>query len=137
MIESTSSSAASAATSTASAAPSQMRQAAEQFEAIFLRQILGSMRQAKLADDIFGSRATDQFRDMADARTAQSMAETGSFGIAELLTAQFGRQAASQTQNAVRIGNTIATDATDATGAANAAASAAAGTPATNGISGS
>ena len=67
----------------------QLRAAAEAFEAVFLRQLIGSMRQAKLGDELFGSAATDQFRDLADARLADSMASQGSFGIAELLTQQF------------------------------------------------
>lgn len=71
----------------------ELRAAAEAFEAVFLRQVIGSMRQARLADDIFGSAATDQFRDLADARLADSMAENGSFGIAELLLQQFGAAA--------------------------------------------
>mgnify|MGYP003645401586 FL=1 len=37
-----------------------------------------------------GSRATEQFREMQDAQLADSMAETGAFGVAELLLAQFG-----------------------------------------------
>ena len=61
----------------------QLRAAAEQFEAVFLRQMIGAMRQAKLADDWLDSSATEQFRDMADARLADSMARQGSFGIAE------------------------------------------------------
>jgi peptidoglycan hydrolase FlgJ len=67
----------------------ELRKAAEAFEAVFLRQVIGSMRQAKLGDDLFGSAATDQFRDMADARLADSMAGQGSFGIADLLMQQF------------------------------------------------
>lgn len=68
----------------------QLRSAAEAFEAVFLRQLIGSMRQAKLADDdLFGSQATEQFRDMADARMADGMANQGSFGIADLLLQQF------------------------------------------------
>jgi peptidoglycan hydrolase FlgJ len=66
-----------------------LRAAAEAFEAVFLRQVIGSMRQAKLGDDLFGSAATDQFRDMADARLADNMADQGSFGIADLLLQQF------------------------------------------------
>lgn len=69
----------------------QLRAAAEAFEAVFLRQMIGSMRQAKLAEDVFGSAATDQFRDMADANLADSMAAQGSFGVADLLMQQFGR----------------------------------------------
>ena len=43
-----------------------------------------------LGEELFGSRATEQFRDMQDAKLAESMAKSGSFGIAELLLAQFG-----------------------------------------------
>src|SRR3546814_13288495 len=50
---------------------------------------MASMRQAKLADDIFGSSATDNFREMADARTADSLASIRQFGIADLAQQQF------------------------------------------------
>ena len=69
----------------------ELRQAAQAFEAVFIRQLLGSMRNAKLADDMFSSQATDQFRDMADSRLADSMSQRGTFGIADLLVAQFER----------------------------------------------
>ncbi len=65
-----------------------LRQAAEAFEAVFLRQLIGSMRQAKLADDVFGSAASEQFRDIADSNLADNMAQQGSFGIADLLLQQ-------------------------------------------------
>ncbi len=69
----------------------QLREAAEAFEAVFLRQMIGSMRQAKLTDDdLFGSQAGDQFRDLADGKLAENMANGNSFGIAELLMQQFG-----------------------------------------------
>jgi flagellar protein FlgJ len=71
-----------------------LRGAAQQFEAVFLRQMIGSMRQAHLADDMFGSQATDQFRDMSDANLADSMSHQGVFGIAQMLLAQFDRHAA-------------------------------------------
>jgi len=71
-----------------------LRTAAQQFEAVFLRQLIGSMRQAHLADDMFGSAATDQFRDMSDANLADSMSHQGVFGIAQMLLAQFDRHAA-------------------------------------------
>ena len=67
----------------------QLRSAAQAFEAVFLRQVIGSMRQARLAEDPFGSAATDQFRDMSDAQLADNISEQGSFGIAEMLLAQF------------------------------------------------
>jgi peptidoglycan hydrolase FlgJ len=40
--------------------------AGEQFEAIFTKMMLASMRKAKLADSLFESQALDQFRDMQD-----------------------------------------------------------------------
>ncbi|MET0370053.1 MAG: rod-binding protein [Sphingobium sp.] len=64
--------------------------AAQQFEAIFLRQMIGAMRSASLSEGVFDSSATEQFRDMADAKTADSMASQGSLGIAEMLLSQFG-----------------------------------------------
>ena len=70
-----------------------MKAAAEAFEAVFLRQMIGSMRQAKLSEDeLFGSSAGEQFRDMSDAKVAEEMAECGGFGIAELLLKQFDQR---------------------------------------------
>ena len=68
--------------------------AARQFEAIFLRQMIGAMRSASLADGITDSSASDQFRDMADARTADAMAGKGAMGIAQLLMQQFSSRVA-------------------------------------------
>ena len=70
----------------------QLEGAAKAFEAVFMRQMIGSMRQAKLADDdvLGGGQAADQFRDMSDAKLADSMVEKGGgFGIADLLLKQF------------------------------------------------
>lgn len=69
----------------------QLKAAAQQFEAVFLRQMIGSMRQASLAEDdlLSGGRAAEQFRDMSDAKLADSMSQKGSFGIAEMLLKQF------------------------------------------------
>ena len=87
-------------TSLAAGAPSTeaqrnaLRAAAQQFEAVFLRQMIGSMRQAHLADDMFGSQATEQFRDMSDANLADAMSHQGVFGIAQMLLSQFDRRTA-------------------------------------------
>ncbi len=67
---------------------------AQQFEAGFLRQMIGAMRSASLAEGITDSSATQQFQDMADARTADAMASKGAMGIAELLIKQFGARVA-------------------------------------------
>ena len=65
-----------------------LRKAAEGFEAVMVRQIIASMRKAKLADSMFGSSATDNFRELADAKTAENIAKLGSFGIANLIEKQ-------------------------------------------------
>ena len=88
-----------------------LRTAAQQFEAVFLRQMIGSMRQAHLSDDIFGSQATEQFRDMADANLADSMSHQGVFGIAQLLLAQFDRHAAATPAAPAAAGGQAAADA--------------------------
>ncbi|MEQ1725286.1 MAG: rod-binding protein [Sphingopyxis sp.] len=66
----------------------QLTEAAQAFEAIFLRQMLGAMRAAKLTDDPLSNAASDQFREMSDARLADSLSQQG-FGIAEMLLQQF------------------------------------------------
>jgi flagellar protein FlgJ len=68
----------------------QLRKAAEAFEAVILRQMMASMRKAKLGEDIMGSGATDNFREMADARLADNMAGLRQFGIADLVEKQLG-----------------------------------------------
>lgn len=70
----------------------QLVKAAQAFEAVFVRQMIGSMRQAKLGDELFGSDASDQFRDMQDAKLADQMVADGGFGVAELLIKQFDKQ---------------------------------------------
>jgi len=67
-----------------------LQKAAQQFEAIFLRQMMGAMRSASLGEGMLDNAASDQFRDMADSRTADSMATKGTLGIAEMLMHQFG-----------------------------------------------
>ena len=65
-----------------------LRKAAEAFEAVILRQMMASMRKAKLGDEMFGSSSTDNFREMADARLADNMAGMRQFGIADLVERQ-------------------------------------------------
>lgn len=69
----------------------ELRKAAEAFEAVILRQMLASMRKARLGDEMFGSSATDNFREMADARLADNMASLRQFGIADLVETQLAQ----------------------------------------------
>jgi len=70
--------------------PQRLKAVAQQFEAVFLRQMIASMRQASPGDGLFESTASDQFRDLADARVADDMATKGGLGIAELLIRHYG-----------------------------------------------
>lgn len=78
-----------AAAATAAADRDGLKQAATAFEAVFVRQMIASMRSAGLGEDLLGSSAGDQFRDMSDARIADSMAHSGGLGIATMLLKQF------------------------------------------------
>ncbi|QJB67999.1 flagellar biosynthesis protein FlgI [Parasphingorhabdus halotolerans] len=58
---------------------------AADFEAIFVRQMLKTMRTSSLGEGLFDGQGTEQFREMQDAKVAESMAQKGVFGIAQLL----------------------------------------------------
>jgi len=68
----------------------QLKKVAKQFEAVFLRQMIGSMRSASDGEGIFDSSATQQFRDMSDSKLADNMADKGVLHVADLLVKQFG-----------------------------------------------
>jgi len=76
-----------------------LRKAAQGFEAVFLREIISTMREAKLAEDIFGSSATDSFRQMSDANLADSMSQMGQFGIADMIEQQFAQLSGGASQD--------------------------------------
>jgi flagellar protein FlgJ len=60
--------------------------AGKQFEAVFTGMMLKSMRQAKLSDPLFDSKAIDTFTDMQDAQISKSMAEHTPLGIGKAMT---------------------------------------------------
>ncbi|MDR6114043.1 MULTISPECIES: rod-binding protein [unclassified Sphingomonas] len=61
--------------------------AGTQFEAIFTGMMLKAMRQTKLGDTMFESKALDTFRDMQDQQVAQTMAVQAPLGIGKAVTA--------------------------------------------------
>ena len=67
-----------------------LREAAEQFEAIFLNEFIKQARKAKLADDILGSDAQDTYQDMMDRELSTQLAGRVNLGIAEALVRQLG-----------------------------------------------
>ena len=66
-----------------------LKNVAEQFEAIFVHQMLKQARQSKLAEGIFNSEAQDTFNNMLDQEYAQILSKKNNFGIAEGLIRQF------------------------------------------------
>ena len=81
----------SAAPTTASPDQAKLKKAAQAFEAVFVRQLIGSMRSASgEGEGLFDSEATRQFQDMADSKTADVMAQKGALHIADMLVKQYG-----------------------------------------------
>ncbi|MCQ8877511.1 rod-binding protein [Pseudoalteromonas shioyasakiensis] len=73
-----------------------LKQAAEQFEAVFLQLVLKNMHAAteemSSENGFFSSKEQAQFRDMYDAQTAQHLATTNQLGLAEAIIRQFDEQ---------------------------------------------
>ena len=90
MTDAVASSPAKAATPAANPEQDKLKKAAKAFEAIFVRQMIGSMRTASLGDGIFDSDSSQQFRDMSDAKMADQIAEKGGLHIADMLVKQYG-----------------------------------------------
>lgn len=66
--------------------------AAQQFEAIFLRQMLAAARAADFGgDELFGGQGDETFREMRDAQFAQLASESGTLGLAARIEAQLAR----------------------------------------------
>ena len=62
---------------------------ADQFESIFVYQMLKQARQSKLSDGIFNSEAQDTFNNMLDLEYSQILSNKNNFGIANALIKQF------------------------------------------------
>lgn len=86
--------ASSTATDKGMADKAKLKSAAQAFEAVFLRQMIGSMRDASLGDGMFDNEGTEQFQSMADSKTADAMASKGVLHIADMLVKQLGPVAA-------------------------------------------
>ena len=69
--------------------PTELQAAAEQFEALFIQQLLKQARSAKLADDILGSEAGDTYTEMLDQERAKQLSAKMNLGIADALSQQF------------------------------------------------
>ena len=68
-------------------------EAAQQFEAIFVRQMLAEARKSNFGgDELFGGQGMETFRQMQDERFADIAAKNGSFGIGAMISAQLAPQ---------------------------------------------
>jgi flagellar protein FlgJ len=74
--------------------PEALKEAAHQFEAIFVQMLLKSMRKAQDAiadkDSPFNSQQVKFYRDMHDQQLATDLASSGSLGLADIIVRQLG-----------------------------------------------
>ena len=66
-----------------------LKNVAEQFESIFVHQMLKQARQSRLAEGVFSSEAQETFNNMLDVEYSQILSKKNNFGIAEALIKQF------------------------------------------------
>jgi flagellar protein FlgJ len=75
--------------------PAVLREVAGQFEALFLQTMLKTMRDASLAEPIFGnSDQSEMYQDMMDQQLAVEMASGKGIGLADMLVRQLGGESA-------------------------------------------
>jgi peptidoglycan hydrolase FlgJ len=60
-----------------------LRHAAQDFEAVFLAQVLGTMTQGMAGDDLLGEGQDDVFRDMLNEEIAKLISRSGGIGVAD------------------------------------------------------
>ena len=72
----------------ASGSNTELKAAADQFEAIFLEMLLKQARQSKLSDGLFENNADDNFVQLFDQELAKSSSEKVDIGIAEAIIRQ-------------------------------------------------
>jgi flagellar protein FlgJ len=79
-----------ALTATQKQALTRLHQAATQLEGVFLNMLFSAMRSTVPTDSIYGkeSNGEQMFQSMLDEEQANSVAQTGSFGIAKVLENQ-------------------------------------------------
>lgn len=71
--------------------PEALRIVAQQFEALFIQQLLKGMRSAKLSEGLMDSEEGDFYLDMFDKQIAINMAEGRGIGLADMLVRQLSQ----------------------------------------------
>ena len=72
------------------------RETATQFEAMFIHEMLKSMRQTIEKSDLNGSDAEDTFQEMYDRELSQNLAKRNTLGVADMLVKHLDRAKAPQ-----------------------------------------
>ncbi|MDE1917755.1 MAG: rod-binding protein [Sphingomonadales bacterium] len=86
-----------AGTSPSAAMPTdakKLHQVAQQFEAIFVRQMLAEARKSNMGDTLFNNQGTDTFREMQEQTFATLITKQGGLGFAKLIEKQLTAQMA-------------------------------------------
>ncbi len=107
----------------AHAEPGALKEAAAQFDALFIGMMLKSARAASLGKGIFDSEASSQYLELMDDQVALELARKGGLGFGKLLLEQVTPRGAEQESS-------LGTDSSPYTGSAQTAASFAARLPA-------
>jgi flagellar protein FlgJ len=83
--------------------PAALREVARQFESIFTKMMLESMRSASFGDPLFGSDQTEMYQDMMDDQMAVQLSSGRGIGLADMLIRQLshGGQAGGSSPPAV------------------------------------
>ena len=74
--------------------PEALREAAKQFEALFVQMMLKSMREAKLGDGLMDNDQSDMYREMYDKQIAMNLTRHNGLGLGDMLMKQLGGDAA-------------------------------------------
>lgn len=69
-----------------------LAKAAQQFEAIFVRQMLAAARKSEFGGDLLGGQGLDTFRQMQDEHFADLAAQQGSFGLGKMIEGHLAAQ---------------------------------------------
>lgn len=73
--------------------PDDLKAAAQQFEAIFIRQMLAAARASEFGGEkLLDGPGLKQFNAMRDEHLAQTASESGAFGFSKLIEAQLAQQ---------------------------------------------
>ena len=67
-----------------------LQNVAQEFESLFVYQLLKNARKAKLSESLFSNQGTQTYESLLDQEYSKTLSKNHSFGIAEALLRQFG-----------------------------------------------